>query len=97
MTAIGIALVFSGITFVLWLGAHQMVAGTLTGGQLLQFLLYAGFVGSSAAALTEIWGEIQVHRGALHGEEKTVKAAELETLLATGRLRVMRLCLSTGP
>src|SRR5260370_98546 len=59
LTAIGIMLVFAGITFVLWLGAHQVLAGTMTGGQLLQILLYASFVGSSAAALTEMWGEEQ--------------------------------------
>jgi len=39
----------AGITFVLWLALHQVLAGTMTGGQLLQFLLYTGFVGSSAA------------------------------------------------
>src|ERR1700681_286542 len=65
LTAIGIMLVFAGITFVLWLGAHQVLAGTMTGGQLLQFLLYASFVGSSAAALTEMWGEVQRAAGAL--------------------------------
>jgi hypothetical protein len=31
----------------------------------------------------EVWAEIQARRGALKGEEKTVKAAEIETLLAT--------------
>jgi ATP-binding cassette subfamily B protein len=65
LTAIGIMLVFAGITFVLWLGAHQVLAGTMTGGQLAQFLLYAGFVGSSAAALTEMWGEMQRAAGAM--------------------------------
>jgi ATP-binding cassette subfamily B protein len=65
LTAIGIMLVFAGITFVLWLGAHQVLAGTMTGGQLAQFLLYAGFVGSSAAALTEMWGELQRAAGAM--------------------------------
>ncbi|MDP9084660.1 MAG: ABC transporter transmembrane domain-containing protein [Pseudomonadota bacterium] len=65
LTAIGIMLVFAGITFVLWLGAHQVLAGTMTGGQLLQFLLYATFVGSSAAALTEMWGEMQRAAGAM--------------------------------
>ena len=49
----------------LWLGAHQVLAGTMTGGQLPQFLLYAGFVGSSAAALTEMWGEVQRAAGAM--------------------------------
>ncbi len=65
LTAIGIMLVFAGITFVLWLGAHEVLAGTMTGGQLLQFLLYATFVGSSAAALTEMWGEMQRAAGAM--------------------------------
>lgn len=65
LTALGITLVFAGITYVLWLGAHQVLAGTMTGGQLTQFLLYAGFVGSSAAALTEMWGELQRAAGAM--------------------------------
>ncbi len=65
LTAIGIMLVFAGITFVLWMGAHQVLAGTMTGGQLAQFLLYAGFVGSSAAALTEMWGETPRAAGAM--------------------------------
>jgi ATP-binding cassette subfamily B protein len=65
LTAVGVMLVFAGITFVLWLGAHQVLAGTMTGGQLLQFLLYALFVGSSAAALTEMWGEMQRAAGAM--------------------------------
>jgi ATP-binding cassette subfamily B protein len=65
LTAIGIMLVFSGITFVLWLGARQVLAGTMTGGQLAQFLVYAAFVGTSAAALTEMWGEIQRAAGAM--------------------------------
>lgn len=65
LTAFGIMLVFGGITFVLWLGAHAVLAGEMTGGQLGQFLLYAGFVGTSAAALTEMWGEIQRAAGAM--------------------------------
>jgi ATP-binding cassette, subfamily B, bacterial len=65
LTAIGVMLVFSGITFVLWLGARQVLAGTMTAGQLAQFLVYAAFVATSAAALTEMWGEIQRAAGAM--------------------------------
>jgi ATP-binding cassette, subfamily B, bacterial len=65
LTAIGIMMVFGGITFVLYLGARQVLSGTMTGGQLAQFLLYAAFVGTSAAALTEMWGEIQRAAGAM--------------------------------
>src|SRR4029077_1193567 len=39
LTAIGITLVFAGITYVLWLGLRQVIAGTMTGGQIFQFLL----------------------------------------------------------
>jgi ATP-binding cassette subfamily B protein len=65
LTGVGIALVFAAITAVLWLGAHQVLAGTMTGGQLAQFLLYAAFVGTSAAALSEMWGELQRAAGAM--------------------------------
>ena len=75
LTAVGISLIFAGITFVLWLGAHQMVAGTLTGGQLLQFLLYAGFVATSAGALTEMWGEVQRAAGAMERLDELLRAA----------------------
>jgi ATP-binding cassette subfamily B protein len=74
LTAVGITLVFGGITFVLWLGAHQVLAKTMTGGQLLQFLLYAGFVGSSAAALSEMWGEVQRAAGAMERLDELLRA-----------------------
>jgi ATP-binding cassette subfamily B protein len=74
LTAFGITLVFAGITFVLWLGVRQVLAGTMTGGQLFQFLLYAGFVGSSAAALTEMWGEMQRAAGAMERLSELLQA-----------------------
>src|ERR1700691_1873052 len=74
LTAIGVMLVFGGITFVLWLGARQVISGTMTGGQLGQFLLYAAFVGTSAAALTEMWGEIQRAAGAMERLSELLQA-----------------------
>jgi ATP-binding cassette subfamily B protein len=65
LTAVGVALVFGGITLVLWMGAHAVLKGEMTSGQLGQFLMYAVFVGTSAAALTEMWGEIQRAAGAM--------------------------------
>jgi ATP-binding cassette, subfamily B, bacterial len=78
LTAVGIILVFAGIAFVLWLGARQVLAGSMTYGQLVQFLVYAVFVGTSAAALTEMWGEMQRAAGAME------RLAEL--LVATPRI-----------
>jgi ATP-binding cassette subfamily B protein len=74
LTAVGIVLVLSGITIVLWLGVRQVLAQTMTSGQLFQFLLYAGFVGSSAAALTEMWGEMQRAAGAMERLSELLEA-----------------------
>jgi ATP-binding cassette subfamily B protein len=74
LTAIGITLVFAGITYVLWLGLREVIAGTMTGGQIFQFLLYAGFVGSPAAALTEMWGEMQRAAGAMERLSELLQA-----------------------
>jgi hypothetical protein len=35
----------------------------MSGGELAQFLMYSLFVGSAAASLSEVWGEVQ-SRGA---------------------------------
>jgi ATP-binding cassette subfamily B protein len=60
----GILVVFAGIVFVLWVGAQDVIAGRMSAGELGQFLLYALFVGSSTAGLSEIWGEVQRAAGA---------------------------------
>ncbi|MEN7341411.1 MAG: ABC transporter transmembrane domain-containing protein [Pseudomonadota bacterium] len=65
ISALGVILVFGALTFVLWLGARAVIQGNMTGGELGQFLLYAGLVGSSAAGLSEVWGEIQRGAGAM--------------------------------
>jgi ATP-binding cassette, subfamily B, bacterial len=65
LTAIATMLVFGAITLVLWVGSHQVVQGTITFGELSQFLLYAGYLGISAASLSEMWGEVQRAAGAM--------------------------------
>ncbi len=64
-TTVASTCVFGALIFVLWLGARDVLAGEITGGQLGQFVLYAMFVGVSAAALSEIWGELQRAAGAM--------------------------------
>jgi ATP-binding cassette subfamily B protein len=65
LTALATMLIFGAITFVLWVGAHAVVRGEMTGGQLGQFLLYAGYVAIAAASLSEMWGEVQRAAGAM--------------------------------
>ena len=65
LTALGITMVFGAITVILWTGSRAVLAGTMTGGELAQFLMYSLFVGSSAAGLSEVWGEVQRGAGAM--------------------------------
>ncbi|MEC5216808.1 ATP-binding cassette subfamily B protein [Actimicrobium sp. GrIS 1.19] len=64
LTMIAIVLVFGAIVFVLWLGAHAVIKGTMTGGELGQFILYAAIVAGSIGALSEVLGEAQRAAGA---------------------------------
>ncbi len=64
LTAYAIVTIFGGLIAVLWMGAQDVAAGHMSGGQLGQFLLYAIFVGGSTAGLSEIWGALQQAAGA---------------------------------
>jgi ATP-binding cassette subfamily B protein len=64
MTVIVIALVFSGIVGVLWMGAQDVRAGGMSVGELVQFVIYAVIVAGGVGALSEIWGELQRAAGA---------------------------------
>ena len=64
MTALVIFLIFAGVVGVLWVGARDVRAGTMTVGELVQFVIYAVLVAGSLGALSEIWGELQRAAGA---------------------------------
>ena len=64
ITAVIIFVVFSGILGVLWIGAVDVRSGAMSPGELVQFLIYAGIVASSSAALSELWTELQRAAGA---------------------------------
>ena len=63
-TSLVITLIFGSIIGVLWIGAHDVVAGQMTGGELLEFIFYAILVGSGAGALSEVWTEVLQAAGA---------------------------------
>jgi ATP-binding cassette subfamily B protein len=65
LTAFGTMLVFIGLTIVLWMGAREVLVQQMTWGQLTQFFVYALYVGTAAASLTEMWGEVQRAAGAM--------------------------------
>ena len=64
LTVIAILLVFGAIVFVLWLGAHAVMRGSMTGGALGQFILYAVIVAGAIGALSEVVGDAQRAAGA---------------------------------
>jgi ATP-binding cassette subfamily B protein len=64
LTLLAITLVFGAIVFVLWLGAHAVLEGTMSGGDLGQFILYASIVAGAIGALSEVMGEAQRAAGA---------------------------------
>jgi ATP-binding cassette subfamily B protein len=65
LTALSTTLVVAAITIVLWFGAHQVLSKEMTGGELVQFLLFAVYAGVAAAALSEMWSEVQRAAGAM--------------------------------
>lgn len=64
LTAFAIFLIFSSIIAVLWIGAQQVTEGSMSGGTLGQFLLYAVFAAGAVGQLSEVWGEIAQAAGA---------------------------------
>jgi ATP-binding cassette subfamily B protein len=59
-----IMLGFGAITFSLWVGGRDVIAGRMTGGQLTAFVFYAVLLATSGATLSELWGEVQRAAGA---------------------------------
>ncbi len=64
LTGAVIFLVSSSVVGVLWWGAQDVLAGTMTGGRLSQFVLYAVFAASSLGQLSEVYGELSAAAGA---------------------------------
>ncbi len=74
MTALIIVVMFGGVTLVLWLGAQDVVAGAMTPGALLQFVLLSVFAAGAVGALGESWGDVQKAAGAMERIEELMRA-----------------------
>ncbi len=64
LTASVILLVFGGIGVVLWMGGHDVLEGTISGGDLAAFVFYAVVVAGSVGAISEVYGDLQRAAGA---------------------------------
>ena len=64
LASLVIALAFGAVAAILWVGGRDVLAGTLSGGDLAAFVFYAVIVASAAGALSEVAGELQRAAGA---------------------------------
>ena len=95
MTASVIAGVFGAIVFVLWLGAHAVIAGTMSAGQLASFVLYAVLTAGGVGVIAEVWGDVLRAAGAterlielLHAESRIQPPANPLPLPQTRQARI---------
>ncbi len=77
MTTLVIFIVFSAVGFLLWMGGHDVLTGTISAGDLSAFIFYAVLVAGSGGAISETIGDLQRASGAAErlaelGAEKPV-------------------------
>lgn len=64
LTVLMVTAILGTIIFVLWIGARQVSAGTMSGGQLASFVLYALMVAGAVGTMAEVWSEVMRAAGA---------------------------------
>ena len=79
LTATIIFVAMGAIVGVLWYGAQNVMSGTMTGGVLTQFVLYATFAAGAMSALSQVWGEVQLAAGAA---ERLAELLETDPVIA---------------
>ena len=87
LTVLIITAVTGTIIFVLWVGANQVHAGSMTGGQLASFVIYAALVAGGVGTMAEVWGDVMRAAGAterllelLHAKPTIAEAAAPQML-----------------
>ena len=79
LTALIFFLGLSSVVGVIWFGMKDVMAGEMTGGSLAQFILSALFASGAQAALSEIWGDMQMAAGAT---ERLMELLDVEPQIA---------------
>jgi ATP-binding cassette subfamily B protein len=74
-----IVLVLGAIGGMIWVGGHDVLAGVITGGELIAFIFYALMVASSVAMISEVFGDIQRAAGATERLMELLSAHSLVT------------------
>ncbi|MCY4446007.1 MAG: ABC transporter transmembrane domain-containing protein [Rhodobacteraceae bacterium] len=75
LTMLIISLVFSAVSIVIWIGVRDVFSGTISAGELTQFVIYSVMVGGTVSSLSEVWGELLRASGAT---ERLIELLEVE-------------------
>lgn len=97
-------LAFSTIAIVLWVGSREVIAGRLTPGQLVSFLLYTMMIASPIASFTSLYAQFQRALGAservfqlLDSQPELQEAPDAPDLpLIHGEVRFEAICFDYG-
>ncbi len=88
LTLLMVTAVLGTIIFVLWVGARQVSAGSMTGGELASFVLYAMMVAGAVGTMAEVWGDVMRAAGAterlmelLHADAAIKEPMHAKTLI----------------
>ena len=92
-----ILLGFGAITFALWVGGRDVMAGRMTGGELSAFVLYAVLLATSGASLSEVWGEMQRAAGAARPAAGAAGGAPAITAPGRAARRCPSRCAAASP
>lgn len=64
LIALVIAFAFGSITVILWFGAHFVLSGKMTSGELSSFIFYSILSATSLVSISQIMGQLQTASGA---------------------------------
>ena len=78
LSGVATVLTFGAIGLVLWIGGHQVLAGTLSGGELSAFLFYAIVVAGAVNSLSELIGQLLRGAGA---SERLLELLEMRSAI----------------
>ena len=80
LIAVVIALIFSAVASLLWVGGNDVINGNMSAGQLGAFVFYAIIVASAVATISEVVGDLQRAAGAA---ERMFELLDVETLISS--------------
>ena len=92
LIVVAMALVFTGLSSMIWVGAQDVASGAISSGELAAFVFYALMVAMAVATISEVYGELQRAAGAterlldLLAEEADINSPPTAQALPDGAL-----------